>query len=63
MTGVSKLSLQLLSNHINPIHPADRGLHRKSKEGGAKFPRDSERLVFNQLLSPQLIGLLGPKAI
>ena len=35
-------------------------------EVGAQLPRDSERIelnVFNQLLSLQLIGLIGSKAI
>ena len=42
------------------------GLISKSNEGGSRLLRDSERLdlsVFNQLLSPQILGLLGTKAI
>ena len=42
------------------------GILRQSKEGGTRFPRDSERLqinVINQLLIPQIMGFLGPKAI
>ena len=38
----------------------------KSNKEGARLPQDSERLVFNvfnQILSPQLMGLLGPKSI
>ena len=60
------LSLQLLSNHTNPIHLGALGLLSQSNKGGARLPRDSERHVFNVfnlLLSPQLMGLLGPKAI
>ena len=66
MTGVSKLSLQKISNHTNPIHLADLGLLMKSNEGGARLMQDSERILFNEfngLLSPQLMGLLGPKDI
>ena len=47
MTGVSKLSLQPLSNHTNLIHLAALGLLRKSNEGGARLPRDSELIEFN----------------
>ena len=66
MTGFSELSLQLFSNHTNPIHLAALGILSQSKEGGAWLPRDLEHLVFkffNQLLIPQIMGLLGPKAI
>ena len=48
------------------IHLATLGLLRQSNEGGARLPQDFGRLqlnVFNQPLSPQLMGLLGPKYI
>ena len=38
----------------------------KCNKGGARLPRDSERIelnVFNQLLSIEIIDLIGPKAI
>ena len=66
MAGVSKISLQLLSNYTNPIHRSALGLLNQSNKGGARLPRDSELLVFNvfnRLLRPQLMELLGPKSI
>ena len=66
MAEVSKLSLQLLSNHINLIQLADHDLLRQSRKGGYWLPRDLERLVFNmfqRLLIKQITGLLGPKNI
>ena len=66
MTGVSKISLQLFSNHTNRIHLDAIGLLRQPNEGGAQLLQESERLVFNvfnQIFSPHLMGLLGPKAI
>ena len=50
----------------DPIHLATLGLLRKSNEDGAWLMRDFGRLefnLFNQLLSPQLVGLIGPKDI
>ena len=52
--------------HSNPIHLATIGLLRKSNEGGARLPQDFRRIqlnVFNQLLSPHLMGFLGLKDV
>ena len=51
---------------FNFFQIATVGLLRQSNEGSARLPRASEHLVcnfFTQLLSTQLMGLLGPKYI
>ena len=66
MAGFSKLPLQLLSNHTNPIYLAALGLLMKCKESGERLPQYSERLlfnVFNRLLSPQAMRSLETKDI
>ena len=50
----------------NTIHLAALGILWQSNDGGDRLPRDFRRLqlnMFNQLLSPQLTGLLGPRDI
>ena len=50
--------------HTNTIHLATLGVLRKYNEGGARLTRDFGRIefnMFNQLLSTQLMGLIGPE--
>ena len=64
--GFKDFVSSFFSYHANLIHLAALGLLIQSNEGGARLPRDSESLlfnVFNQLLSPQLMGLTGTKDI
>ena len=56
----------MYSYQTNLIHLATLSLPRQSNEGGARLSRYSGRIdlnVFNQLISPQLMGLIVPKDI
>ena len=59
--AITKTFVALHPNLISTL-----SLPRQSRKISARLPRNSERLqlnLFDQLLSPQIMGLLGPKDI